>query len=45
MSDHDIITFDINTKPHRALTSPHKVYLYKKMDSEGLHADLTKLQA
>ena len=45
MSDHDIVTFDINAKPHRALTSPHKVYLYKKMDSEGLHADLTNLQA
>ena len=36
MSDHDIITFDINTKIKRIPKPPHKIYLYKSMDLEGL---------
>jgi len=44
ISDHDIVTFVIDMKPRRTATPPHKVYLFKNMDIDGLRSDITEIQ-
>ena len=36
MSDHNVVTFYINARPTRTPKPPHKVYLYNRMDLDGL---------
>ena len=45
MSDHDIVLFDINIKCKRVAKPPHKVYLYKRMDSEGLQESVRGIKS
>ena len=44
MSDHDIVTFTINTNPRKTSEPPHKVYRYKSANMDGLHKDMTDAQ-
>jgi hypothetical protein len=41
MSDHSIVCFNINAKPTRTKKPPHKIFQYKKANTEGIEADLT----
>ena len=43
MSDHDLITFTINTKPSRVNKPPHKVHLYSRMDLQGLKGAVSSI--
>lgn len=43
MSDHDIVTFTINTKPSRVNKPSHKVYLYNRMNLEGLKCEVSNI--
>jgi hypothetical protein len=36
MSDHDVVSFNINTKPHHQIKPPRRVYIYKKADNDKL---------
>lgn len=45
MSDHDIVDFYINTDPRRMTRSPHKIYLYNRMNIEGLRKDMITLKS
>ena len=45
MSDHDIVLFDINIKCKRVAKPPHKVYLYKRMDSESLQESVRGIKS
>ena len=43
MSNHHIVNFELNLKPHRPATKPpHKVYIYKKANFDGLNDFITK---
>ena len=44
MSDHDIVTFTINTNPRKTSKPPHKVYRYKSANMDGLHKDMINAQ-
>lgn len=42
LSDHHIVNFEINLKPHRSTKPPHRVYIYKKANFDGLNDFITK---
>ena len=44
MSDHDIVTFTINTNPRKTSKPPHKVYRYKSANMDSLHKDMIDAQ-
>ncbi len=43
MSDHDLVTFELNAKPKRIAKPPHKIYQYAKSNVEQLKEELTKI--
>lgn len=45
LSDHDIVSFEINLKATRFSKSPHRVYLYKKANFDGLNEFIAKSSA
>ena len=44
MSDHDIVNFAINTNSRRVTKPLHKVYLYDRMDIDGLRNHTAKIR-
>ena len=44
MSDHSIVTAVINVKAKRNIQPPRKVFVYKKMNTNGLRSDMRDLQ-
>ena len=42
LSDHLPVTFEIILKPHRSTKPPHKVYIYKKANFDGLNDFILK---
>ena len=43
MSDHDLVTFELNAKPKRIAKPPHKIYQYAKSNVDQLKDELTKI--
>jgi hypothetical protein len=45
MSDHSLVLFDVNARQTRTKKPPHKVFLYKKANTQGMNDDLLKAQS